>query len=418
MSINPIKITNSEAPRKRVAFLSFDGLSDPLGQSQILPYLQGLVKQNFEISIFCCEKPNRLAAEKKDLETQLERDGIQWQYLIYDEKGSWFSRWQYTRRLLSMVEVVHKKKPFELLHCRSYLAALAGKKMWGRYRVPFLFDMRGFWANERRDGGIWQKNNLLHQILFRYFKYQEKHLLNNAAGIISLTEAGIKELEHSYPTLDLKQKTTIIPCCTNTALFNPTLSQKSVLKDLPADTHLLVYSGSIGTWYQTKEMIDCLLTWRIKIPTLRLLVLTRDQQALQTILATFKLPEDFIIVTAARYADMPAYLARAQAAIFFIKPAYSKIASSPTKMAECWAMDLPIISNRGIGDGDALFEKHKGGILISEYTRRAYLQACEDYLALKHEKGALRNIALENFDHRSAIKLYHQAYQNILYRSL
>jgi glycosyltransferase involved in cell wall biosynthesis len=38
-------------------------------------------------------------------------------------------------------------------------------------------------------------------------------------------------------------------------------------------------------------------------------------------------------------------------------PTYSKIASSATKMAEAWAMNLPVVTNTGWGDIDILVEK-------------------------------------------------------------
>jgi glycosyltransferase involved in cell wall biosynthesis len=418
MSINPIKITNSPAARKHVAFLSYDGLSDPLGQSQILPYLLGLAELDYDIEIFSCEKPERLAAEKNMLAQQLLQAGIRWHYLLYDEQGGWLSRWHYTRRLFNMVRKQHLLKQFELLHCRSYLAALNGKKMFRRYGIPFLFDMRGFWADERMDGGIWNKKNRWQVLLYRYFKFQEKRLLKKAAGVICLTNAGLQELIRLYPELSLQKKTSIIPCCTNTALFDPEKVRGHLISDLPEDTHLFVYTGSIGTWYQTREMIECLLVWRRKIPDLRLLILTRDQQALQRVLSSFQADLSFIRSASARHAEVPAYLAKARAAIFFIKPAYSKIASSPTKMAECWAMDLPIISNRGIGDGDELFKTFQGGILVQGFSETAYETACDAYLATPFKKGGLRRIALETFDHRSAVKRYQQAYQNILSTSV
>ena len=40
----------------RKIFISYDGLTDPLGQSQILPYMIGLSSKGYEITILRCEK--------------------------------------------------------------------------------------------------------------------------------------------------------------------------------------------------------------------------------------------------------------------------------------------------------------------------------------------------------------------------
>ena len=399
---------------KHTAFISVDGLSDPLGQSQILPYVIGLAAKGYAITVFSCEKEKRLLTEKKDIELRLQKAGVQWQFLLYDENGSWLSRWQYTRQLKKMVVKAHTTRAFALSHCRSYQAALVGLYLKRKFGLPYLFDMRGFWANERVDGGIWKLSNPIHLCLFLYFKYQEKQLLKNAAAINSLTENARQLLAKKFTTYNLLQKTVVTPCCTNTALFNPATTESLPLNDLANDTPYLVYHGSIGTWYFTAEVIACFEVWKKHLPNLRLLLLTKDTNAAKVLLANVTaLTKASIVVQEASHKMVAAYLKNALAAIFFIKPAYSKIASSPTKMAECWAMGLPIITNKGIGDNDLYFQNNQGGVLISEFTAQAYEEACLNFLAHTFDKTALRTIAVTSFDHRIAIENYSKVYERI-----
>lgn len=274
--------------------------------------------------------------------------------------------------------------------------------------------MRGFWADERIDGGIWKKKNILQHAFYYYFKRKELQFLKHSNAIVSLTQAGLTELTKSHSGLNLPTKTTIIPCCTNTNLFkHVTTSFESIITITPND-HLLIYSGSIGTWYFTKEMIDCVLIWKQKIPNIKLLILTKDVAEIKHILNRYNDAEKSIIqIASANYNQMPQYLSLAKAAIFFIKPAYSKIASSPTKMAECWAMNLPIITNAGIGDNDIYFNQHKGGILINNFTPNDYLKACDDYLNALSNPINYRNLALTYFDTDEAIKRYSFIYHKI-----
>ena len=51
--------------KKKSLFISYDGLSDPLGQSQIIPYVLHLSKYSKEIHIISFEKKNRLIKLKK-----------------------------------------------------------------------------------------------------------------------------------------------------------------------------------------------------------------------------------------------------------------------------------------------------------------------------------------------------------------
>ncbi len=49
---------------KEILYLSYDGMTDPLGQSQVLPYICGLAKHGYTFTLISCEKPQRFAANK------------------------------------------------------------------------------------------------------------------------------------------------------------------------------------------------------------------------------------------------------------------------------------------------------------------------------------------------------------------
>jgi hypothetical protein len=396
-------------------YITFDGLCDPLGRSQILPYLKGISAKGYTIHIISCEKKERLAKGKKEIKDILNKNNIAWDHVLYDEDGGFFSRFTYLRKLASLAAKLNTEKKFQLVHCRSYLPALIGLEMKIRKNIPFIFDMRGLWADERMDGDIWKKNNFLHQMAFNYFKKKEKDLLKNSDAVVSLTKAGLDHLSKLFPDYQLAKKTKIIPCCTDLTVFDPATSAKPPAIFFEANDHVLIYSGSVGTWYLTKEMIDCVLEWRNKIPNIKLLLLTRDIPALQTILSAYTPEQNSILkYISAGYEEIPAYLSLAKAAIFFIKPAPSKIASCPTKMAECWAMNLPIISNSGIGDSDHYFNEHSGGVLLHSFTTAAYQKACADYLQLLEKNNDYRKIAAEHFNLLNAIGIYTAIYKDLI----
>jgi glycosyltransferase involved in cell wall biosynthesis len=87
-------------------------------------------------------------------------------------------------------------------------------------------------------------------------------------------------------------------------------------------------------------------------------------------------PADFS-VTSVPAKDVPSYLSAADAGLSFIKPCFSKLASSPTKNAEYLACGLPLIINRGIGDSDALVNEWKAGVLAEEFTEQEYTRIGE-----------------------------------------
>jgi glycosyltransferase involved in cell wall biosynthesis len=400
---------------KNSLYITFDGLSDPLGQSQILPYILFLAQNGYAITVLSCEKPTALKLEGDRIRQKIKDLPVQWKYIEYSTEGGSFSRYNYIKQLAMMAEQECHSKKIVLTHCRSYLSALIGLHLKHKRKIPFLFDMRGFWADERVDGGIWKKNNLLHLIFYRYFKKKERQFITECDQIVSLTASALKEMNNKFPLLDLAKKTKIIPCCTNLENFDRTQVKKAVLPQGISESDLLmIYTGSVGTWYYTKEMIDCILVWKKFIPNIKLLVLTKDQSELKTVLHNYSDEQKRIVVSrSSAYQDVPSYLALAQGAIYFIKPVYSKIASCPTKMAECWAMNLPIITNEGIGDNDLYFNKHHGGILISEFSTQAYERAAKAFLEQQKLKINYRNIAKAFFDNKKAGQTYLDIYHTL-----
>lgn len=355
-----------------------------------------------------------MTEESDSVRSILKKAGINWEYIQYDENGSFLSRYYYLKELTAIAEKIHSTHQFKLVHCRSYLAALIGLHFKRKYKIPFVFDMRGLWADERIDGKIWQKSNPLHFLAYHYFKKKEKEFFRECDALISLTSRGSSFITSEFPSFNIKEKTTVIPCCTDTNHFSHGRTLTPDLGFSPTD-HVLLYSGSIGTWYNTSEMIDCVSTWKKFIPQLKLLIITKDHSALQKILKERTEEEQSMIKTVSvNYSEMPAYMQAAKASIFFIKPAHSKIASSPTKMAECWSMGLPIITNKGIGDNDHYILNEKGGILIEDFTNESYEKACKQYLNFKNTASDLRKIATEFFDNVDAAQKYVSVYQNVI----
>lgn len=400
--------------KSRTLYITFDGLSDPLGQSQILPYLIGL-SEDVQITILSCEKPKRFDAEGSNIRALLQQKNISWHHIIYEEEGGFQNRLKNVLRLLRIAKALHSQNNFGLVHARSYLSGLVALNLKRKFGIPFIFDMRGFWADERIDGGIWKKNKPLHFLFYKYFKRKEKQFLSESSAIVSLTNAAVDSLEKQFPALNIRTKITVIPCCVNISLFDPEHTAKKNLKEIEPGDHVLIYTGSIGTWYYTKEMIDCFSIWQQKIRNLKLLVITKDIEEATEIIGSFpETVKSAILVKSASFKEIPSYLSVAKAAIFFIKPAFSKIASSPTKMAECWAMNLPIITNSGIGDNDLYFRHKKGGVLIDNFNHTDYQKSLNTYLSLTSEKNDFRNIAVKYFNTEEAIKSYKGIYTRIL----
>ena len=177
-------------------------------------------------------------------------------------------------------------------------------------------------------------------------------------GIVTLTDAIVPRLR-SYPGLAGRDEVpwAVIPCCVSVGDFDVEAGERErVRRELRlGDRPVLVYSGSVGTWYLMDEMIAYYRAARDVVPSLALLLLlNRDHDLARVALTRAGIDDDDVRLTGVDPEDMPTHLAAADVGVCFVRPAPSKVASSPTKLAEYLAAGIPAVVNAGVGDTDAL----------------------------------------------------------------
>ena len=131
-----------------ILYISYDGMTDPLGQSQVLPYIIGIQQQlACTFTLLSCEKPDRFAQQGNTIQQLMDTNGIDWQPLLFHTKPPFvaklYDQYQLKRRALQL----HRQKQFAWVHCRSYVAAMVGEEMKQKTGIKMLFDMRGFWVD-------------------------------------------------------------------------------------------------------------------------------------------------------------------------------------------------------------------------------------------------------------------------------
>ncbi|MFT4802910.1 MAG: glycosyltransferase involved in cell wall biosynthesis [Cyclobacteriaceae bacterium] len=349
---------------KNILYLSYDGLTDPLGQSQVLPYIIGLCNAGYHFHVISFEKVNYYASNRETIEALISDLAITWYPQQYHKRPPILSTIFDLRTMYQLSKLIVKQHGVTLVHCRSYPPGLIGLKLKKQFGLKFLFDIRGFWANERVDGGIWRLSHPVNRTIYNYFKKKEIILMEGADHIISLTHAGKEEVVSGRLFEGVHQpipadKITVIPCAVDTDLFDPSTikeEDKIALKVQLGLEHLeeiFVYLGSIGTWYLLDEMIACYKQMRKKQPYSKFLFVTKDDpEVIWSACDRLGLGREHIVITSASRVRVPLHLAISTTGLFFIKPAYSKKASSAVKMGEMLAMGLDLITNSGVGDSE------------------------------------------------------------------
>ena len=306
-----------------------------------------------------------------------------------------------------------------MVHCRSYIAADIGLEMKKRLGVKFFFDMRGFWADEKKDGGSWNIENPVFRQVYKYYKRKEIQYLQNADQVISLTQAGKKEILQ-WPEVNSQVPVEVIPCCADMDHFSLTdEEQKKMSREylrIAKNDLVISYLGSVGTWYMLTEMLQFFARVKNTFSAAKFLFVTQaPRKTIDAEILKLQLdPHDFVIISAS-LKEVPFFVKSSDINISFIKPVYSKISSSPTKLGEVLAMGIPVICNAGVGDVETIIKEGDAGYVLQHFEASDFEEAiCHIPDLLKKEPAKIRNAIKDTYSLKRGVELYANCYKKVL----
>lgn len=404
---------------KKILYVSFDGMTDALGQSQVIPYMIGLTKLGHSITILSCEKPGKLKEHGDKIKKLLVKEKIEWNYHLFSSKPPLLSKFFDFYKMKSKAIKLQQKVSFDIVHCRSYLSSMVGMHLQKKYGLKFIFDMRGFWVNERVDGGLWNLKNPLYSKIYNSLKRFEKKAMIGADAIICLTKTGIKEMETwDYVNEDVKKKIHHITTCCDIKDYKNSFGKRKE-KIFDEQNINFIYIGSIGPWHSFDLLSLFIKTVYLNFSgsKFKLIVNSGAEQMLGFIREN-GMDEKRIILKSVPHRQIPIELEDTDIAFFFIPIQYSKIASSPTKMGEMLSAGLPIITGDKIGDVTELIECNKIGEVLTKFTEVEIVASVYKIVQqYKTEKDNMMNRCIETaesyFSIEKGIKKYAEIYESL-----
>ena len=391
-----------------ILYISYDGMLEPLGQSQVLTYLECLAT-DYCIHLVSFEKPEDWinATEREQLAQNIAAAGIVWHPLRYHKRPSALATaWDIVCGITLGLWLVLRYR-LHIVHARSYVPsvmALALKQLAG---VKYIFDMRGFWADERVDGGLWSHNGKM----FRVAKAFERRFLLAADHVVSLTHAAVHEMQDFDYLQGYMLPVTVIPTCADLTRFKP-------LPHNPAGGgFVLGYVGTVGTWYLFDEVATCFAQLLRMQPDARFLIVNRNEHAyIRERLAIAGVPDSNVELAIAKHSEVAMFMSRMDAGIFFIKPVFSKQASAPTKLAEFLGCGIPCLGNAGVGDMTEVLEGEQVGVAIKSFDTTSMTVALQELLILVADPATSARcvtVAHRYFSLDEGVRLYNQIYREL-----
>ena len=398
-----------------VLYVSYDGLLEPLGESQVVNYVERLATEH-GITLLSFEKAEDLAdsARVSAMTRRLGAHDIAWLRLRYHKRPAVLSTaldiaWGALR-----ARAVCRRRSVRIIHARGYVSSLIALAARGASRAAFLFDMRGFWIDEKVEAGHWRAGGLL----YRVAKWWEARFFAGADAVVVLTQAGVRALpELGYdvpPSVPIK----VIPTCVDLERFRPLGRDAELVERLGlTGARVVGCVGTISNWYMRAEMLRYLALVARSLPHARVLMVTReDHEALRRDAVAAGIPSEQLVLVSAPFEDMPRFIRLFDVGIFFIRPVLSKRASAATKLAEFLASGVPVVINDGVGDSGSIVREGRVGLVLdslSPVSFHASIGALQAMLADDGMWERCRDTARRLFDVESGVVEYRNLYDRL-----
>ena len=380
---------------RRVLFISYNGMLDPLGQTQVIPYLRELAKRGVQFTLLSFERGAAFAGDgvgkRDELQRELREQGIEWHCLRYHQRPSVPATIYDVIAGIRKAKSLVRRNRIGMVHARSHIPATIALALKRSLGTKMIFDLRGLMAEEYVDAQHWRKDSLPYRIT----KAAERRVFAETDAVVTLTERIWPIIQEWEGLRGRDVQHAVVPCCVDLSLFKfseaERVRRRTELR--LGDKFTIVYSGSLDGWYLTEEMADFFAAFSRRRAGSHVVWLTNgSHERVKELMKSRGIAADGFSVLSVPARVVPSYLSAADAGLSFIKRCFSKLASSPTKNAEYLACGLPLIINAGIGDSDALVDEYNAGALLQDFTDTEYARVGSVIEKMAAEPGVRQNV--------------------------
>ena len=389
----------------KALYFSYDGLLDPLGQSQIVPYVSAISAAGHSLTVVSYEKVERTREQIKLMELKLQKIGVNWVRLEFRSGKFWA-----IKRLISGVLLIKKLcsniQP-DFMHLRGFVPAVIFQL--SRSTVPSLYDFRGFALGEWLDMGKVIQSSLLYRVLNQL----DRKAVKSASGLVVLEESAKRLLKETYdvPNVPLK----VIRTCTDVKRYtkwkNINNNENSTLRFVFLGGARFPYRPDLALMLIEKLIehgVDCNIDF----------INQGDRVFIEKASGLTSISKEKIQILDCEHSEIPDILASYDCGIVMVETSHWRRVCSPTKMGEYLASGLPVISLEGIDAIDELSERTECVTTFSREELLGHFQEdrAQKILSFIKSVGITQKcqiLAKNEFDLEMAINLYVELYSEM-----
>ena len=383
-----------------VLYISIDGIMEPLGYSQVFKYLEGF-SQNYSVNLISFEKKTDLANLNR-LNIMIKKcnnHDISWYRLKY--RSGFLGKLTNIGSCILVPIYIFLTKKIYLIHLRGPMSGSVIPFLKPFFRFKLIFDMRGFWADEKHDRLGWSKKSLK----YKFFKHLESYLLQISDQIITLTNSSKNIITKKFNVSSASIE--VIPTCVD---FNEFKRVETISTHNPI---IIGYLGSVDTAYDFPKfcfLISQMQGHRDQMITLKVLTNQSYHHVLQLIPRQL-LPKIELEVKFVERENLSKEISSFSLLGFYLNENFSIHASMPTKIAETLACGIPIVCNGFNQDIKNIIGEHEVGLIYNfsdeltaeQLNRLIYLiqdpdtaprclRVAEEYFSLEKGTSAYSNL--------------------------
>lgn len=394
-----------------VLYLSYDGLMEQLGQSQILPYMRGLARArpvtlvSYEKSLDFDDAPRRAR-----FASMAGAAGIRWIPLRYHKRPANLS----TAYDLAMGFLVCAfqclTQRVHIVHARGYVPAVVALILKRAFGVRFIFDTRGFWVTQQVELGRWRE----HSTIFRVACWFEDRFLQDADVVLALSNTAVDAMKQWPAVAGRSIRFEVVTTCTDLALFRPPPGGSRAHRDAP---FTLGYVGNAGAGYLFEHVLEFFVALRQRRPDAHLKIVNRyDHVAIRAGIRKFGILPDAVDLSSCDYPEVPAKMWQMDAGVFFVRPDPSRISSVPTRLGEFLACGIPCVGNAGVAEVVDVLEGEGVGFAVRDFHPESLQRAAEAILELAARSAVRENcvrVARRYFSLEAGVATYESVYRRL-----
>ena len=406
--------------RDRILYLTFDGVLEPLGFSQVARVLGGLAGRGVPYVLLSFERDTDLRDPERvhRVSRFLHEAGVEWHHLPYARGGALAAARNVSNALAAVLRLCATRR-IAAVHARSYVAGSVARAVRALTGRPYLFDVRGYWIDERRDEGRWFSNERVLGAARRW----ERQLYKNAAAVVTLTELQAQDiLSGRFGPWDTRP-VVAIPTCADFDEFeiesNGRSKRPATYPQQLEGKLVLGLIGSLNVSYLVEESLRLAELVLHARQDAHFLIITRQLAEFDALVRP-RFPADrFSLVTVEHHA-MPNWLPIIDWGLLLLSNSPAKRGSMPTKLAEFFAAGVRPV-HYGCNEEVARWVRATGSGCVLDGTDEPELRRAADLITGSSRDRdvllAARRVAESHFSLRSGLDRYEALVERLVGRA-